>query len=145
MALKIDNTEKNHLGIPLPKGTIRVYQRDSDGSLQFIGEDTIDHTPRDESFSLSMGNAFDITAERKQSDFTALSECAYEMEYMITLRNHKTEEVVVQVIEPLGGDWKIVQSSHAYEKTSASSARFRIPIPKNGETVLTYRVRTRYC
>ena len=145
VVLRTDNTEKNHLGIPLPKGTVRVYQRDSDQSLQFIGEDTIDHTPRDEPFSLSMGNAFDIAAERKQSDFAVLGDCAYETEYTITLRNHKAEDIVVKVIEPLGGDWTMVRSSHPFEKTSSSSAEFHIPVPKNGETVLTYRVRTRSC
>jgi hypothetical protein len=143
--LRTENTEKNHLGVPLPKGTVRVYQRDSDGSLQFIGEDTIDHTPRDESFSLSMGNAFDIAAERKQADFTVLGNCANESEYEITLRNHKAEDVVVKVVEPLGGDWTMVKSSHPFEKTSSSSAEFHLAVPKNGKTILTYRVRTRSC
>jgi len=145
VVLKVENTEKNQLGIPLPKGTIRVYQRDSDGSLQFIGEDAIDHTPRDEPFSLSMGNAFDIMAERRQTDFTALGNCVNETEYEITLRNHKAEDITVRVSEPLGGDWTMVRSSHPFDKTSASSAEFRIPVPKNGKTILTYRVRTRTC
>ena len=122
-----------------------VYQRDSDGSLQFIGEDAIDHTPRDEPFSLSMGNAFDIMAERRQTDFTALGNCVNETEYEITLRNHKAEDITVRVSEPLGGDWTMVRSSHPFDKTSASSAEFRIPVPKNGKTILTYRVRTRTC
>jgi hypothetical protein len=145
VALKIENSEKNRLGIPLPKGIVRVYKKDSDGSSQFIGEDTIDHTPRDERFHLAMGNAFDVVAERKQTDYSVLGECTYEMEYKITLRNHKAEDITVKVIEPVGGDWKMIQSSHTFEKTEAFSAEFLIPVPKNGETVLVYRVRSRYC
>jgi hypothetical protein len=145
VALKIENSEKNRLGIPLPKGIVRVYKKDTDGSSQFIGEDTIDHTPRDERFYLTMGNAFDVVAERKQTDYSVLGECTYEMEYKITLRNHKAEDITVKVIEPVGGDWKMIQSSHKFEKTEAFSAQFLIPVVKNGETVLVYRVRSRYC
>ena len=97
VALKIENSEKNKLGIPLPKGIVRVYKKDTDGSSQFIGEDTIDHTPRDEPFHLTMGNAFDVAAERKQTDFNILGDCTYEMEYKITMRNHKGEDITVKV------------------------------------------------
>lgn len=143
--LKFKNEEKNNLGIPLPKGTVRVYQKDSDGSNQFIGEDLIDHTPKDEMIKLSVGKAFDVVAERKQKDFKSISNCVYEMEYEIVLRNHKAEDITVKVVEPIGGDWTILSSSHPYEKDQAFQVIFNVKVPKNGESKLFYRVRTKYC
>ena len=88
-----------------PAGTVRVYQADSRGNILFAGEDRIDHTPKDEQVSLHVGNAFDVVSERKQTDFKKLFNDSYEMEYEITLRNHKTLPITVEVNEPIGGDW----------------------------------------
>lgn len=143
--LKFKNEEKNNLGIPLPKGTVRVYQKDKDGSNQFIGEDLIDHTPKDEMIKLSVGKAFDIVSERKQKDFKTISSCVYEMEYEILIRNHKEEDITVKVIEPIGGDWTMLSNSHPYEKDQAFQVIFNVKVPKNGESKLIYKVRTKYC
>ena len=142
--LKFKNSQANSLGMPLPAGTMRVYQGDSKGRLQFIGEDHIDHTPKDERIDLHVGNAFDLVAERKQTDYQKIDRRTSEMAFEITLRNHKSEPVTIEVNEPIGGDWTMEQSSFKYEKTSAFSARFTVPVPANGEAVLTYRVRVRW-
>src|ERR1700726_3906567 len=107
---KFKNEEKAGLGMPLPAGTIRVYQQDSRGGSLFAGEDHIDHTPKDEEIGLHIGNAFDIVAERKQTDYKRLSDRLYEFEYEITLRNHKDIPVTIEVNEPIGGDWEMVSS-----------------------------------
>lgn len=142
--IKFKNSEANSLGMPLPAGTIRVYQADSKGRVQFIGEDSIGHTPKDEQVSLHIGNAFDIVEERKQTDYSQLGSRTSEMSYEITLRNHKPDAVTVEVNEPFGGDWTIASSNYPYTKTSAFSARFTIPVPANGESVLKYRVRVHW-
>jgi hypothetical protein len=141
---KFKNEEKAGLGMPLPSGTIRVYQQDSRGGSLFAGEDHIDHTPKDEEISLHIGNAFDIVAERKQTDYKKLSERLYEFEYEITLRNHKDAPISVEVNEPIGGDWEMVNSSYKFTKTAAFAAQFDVPVDKDGTSVLKYRVRVRY-
>src|SRR3984957_5753956 len=141
---KFKNEEKSGLGMPLPAGTIRVYQQDSRGGSLFAGEDHIDHTPKDEEVSLHIGNAFDIVAERKQTDYKRLSDRLYEFEYEITLRNHKDGPVSVEVNEPIGGDWEMVSSSYKFTKTAAFAAQFVVPVDKDGTSVLKYRVRVRY-
>ncbi len=143
--LKFKNEEKSNLGISLPKGTVRVYQKDTDGSNQFIGEDLIDHTPKDEVIKLSVGRAFDIVSERKQRDFKTISSCVYEMEYEIVIRNHKEEDIVVKVVEPIGGDWTMVSNSHPFEKDQAFQVIFNVKVPKNGESKVIYKIRTKYC
>ncbi len=145
VALKLRNSRENRMGMALPKGTVRVYQRDRDGSSQFVGEDAIDHTPKDEAVTLVIGNAFDIAAERKQTDFKPLDGCTYESAFEISLRNHKTEPAMVQVEEPVGGEWTMLSNSAPFEKTSAFSALFKVPVAADGETKLKYRVRSRYC
>jgi hypothetical protein len=146
VVMKVKNSEQNHLGMPLPAGTVRLYKEDASGSLQFIGEDVIDHTPKDEELKLKVGEAFDIVAERKQTAFQQYSDRVYESEWEITLRNHKKEDVVVQVVEPMVGfsNWEILSSSHSYEKVDAFTLKFSIPVSKDGETKLTYRVRVKY-
>ncbi len=139
--VEIANKQENNLGIPLPKGTVRVYKHDKEGSLQFVGEDLIDHTPKDEKIRIKLGDAFDIVGSRKQTDWKKITYDTYEASFEISLRNHKKEDVVVNVIEPIPGDWKILTSSHDYEKTEAFTAEFKIPVPKDKETKLTYRVR----
>ncbi len=141
---KFKNEEKSGLGMPLPAGTIRVYQADSRGGSLFAGEDHIDHTPKDEEIGLHIGNAFDIVAERKQTDYRKLSDRLYEMECEITLRNHMDMPITVEVNEPIGGDWEMVNSSYKFTKTAAFAAQFIVPVDKNGTSVLKYRVRVRY-
>ena len=142
--VEIANKKEDNLGIPLPKGTVRVYKRDNEGSLQFVGEDSIDHTPKDEKVRIKIGDAFDIVGSRKQTDWKKLAYDTYEGSFEISLRNHKKEDVVVKVVEPIPGDWKIVNSSHEYTKSEAFTAEFNIPVPKDKETKLTYRVRMRF-
>ncbi|MGO9640966.1 MAG: DUF4139 domain-containing protein [Candidatus Acidiferrales bacterium] len=141
---KFQNSEKSSLGMPLPAGTVRVYQADSHGGVLFVGEDNIDHTPKDESVRLHIGNAFDIVAERKQTDFQRISDRVFEMEYEITLRNHKDVPVTVEVNEPIGGDWQMLNSTYKALKTAAFAAQFEVPVEKNGTSVLRYRVRVHW-
>ena len=138
------NEEKSGLGMPLPAGTVRVYQADSKGGIQFIGEDTIRHTPKDETLRIYVGDAFDVVCERKQTDYKKLASNLYEMEYEITLRNHKDVPVTVEVREPLGGDWEIVNSNFTSNKLDARTVGFDVPVVKDGTSKLTYRVRVKY-
>ena len=92
--------------MPMPAGTVRVYQADSKGGVQFAGEDRIDHTPKDETLKLKIGNAFDVVCERNQIDFQKIASNVYEFEYEITLRNHKATPITVEVNEPIGGSWR---------------------------------------
>src|ERR1700751_3837218 len=116
---KFKNEEKAGLGVPLPAGNVRVYQKDSKGGILFIGEDRIEHTPKDEFVTIKIGNAFDVVAERKQTDFKKIADRVYEMAFEITLRNHKDAPVTVQVNEPIGGDWDILSSTYDAKKTDA--------------------------
>jgi hypothetical protein len=141
---KFKNEEKTGLGMPLPAGTVRVYQADSHGGILFIGEDRIDHTPKDENVSIHIGNAFDIVAEHKQTDYKKIDNHTYEMEYEITLRNHKETPVTIEVNEPIGGDWEMLNSTFPAKKTAAFAAQFSVPVAKDGTAVLKYRVRVRY-
>jgi hypothetical protein len=140
---KFKNQESSSLGMPLPAGNLRVYQKDSKGGLLFIGEDRIEHTPKDETVTVHIGNAFDVVAERKQTDFKKIDTHTYEMEYEITLRNHKDSAITVQVNEPIGGSWELISSSPnaKFTKTAAFAAQFLVPVEKNGASVLKYRVR----
>lgn len=142
--LEFKNSEKNGLGFPLPKGKIKVYKADTDGSSQFIGEDSIDHTPKDETISLFLGNAFDIVGERRIMDHTKIAKNTYRDAYEILLRNHKAEPVTVRVIERQWGDWTIVQTSHKYVKKDANTLEFAVSVPKDSETKLTYTSEYRF-
>ncbi len=142
--VEIENREKNHLGIPLPKGTVRVYKQDSSGSLQFVGEDSIDHTPKDEKVRIKLGDAFDVVGTRKQTDWKKIAYDTYEAAFEISLRNHKNEDVVVKVVEPIPGDWKMLSATHEFTKSEAFTAEFQVPVLKDGETKVSYRVRMRY-
>ena len=142
--VEIDNRKENNLGMPLPKGTVRVYKADKEGSLQFVGEDSIDHTPEKEKVKIRLGDAFDVKGGRKMTDWKKLMFNRYEAAYEISLRNHKRENVVVKVIEPIPGDWTMVESSHDYKKTEAFTVEFNVPVPADKEVKLTYRVRMRY-
>ena len=138
------NEERTGLGMPMPAGTVRVYQADSSGGVQFVGEDRITHTPKDETLNLKIGNAFDVVCERNQIDFEKIAGSTYEVEYEITLRNHKSAAITVEVNEPLGGTWRMLSSSHAWTKTAAWASQFTVPVAANGTAVLKYRVRVTY-
>ncbi|MFP4417133.1 MAG: DUF4139 domain-containing protein [Chitinispirillaceae bacterium] len=141
--LRVKNSKKNNLGMPLPAGTVRMYKQDADGSQQFVGEDRIEHTPKNEEITLTAGEAFDIVAERKQTDFEQIGAGAYESAWEISLRNHKDSDITVTVEEPLSGDWKVVTRSHEFEKMDASTIRFAVRVAKNGEAKVRYRVRVK--
>jgi len=137
------NRSENHLGMALPAGVVRLYQRDRRGTAQFVGEDRIDHTPKDEAVKVTMGNAFDVVAERRQTDYRKLADNLYEDAFEVTLRNHKESAVTVEVREQLGGDWEMVSNSHPFDKVSAFGVSFPVPVPAGGEAKLTFRVRVR--
>ncbi len=146
--LHLENTKENNLGMPLPKGIIRVYKQDRQGMLQFAGEDRMDHTPDKGSLKLTLGNAFDITAEKKQTDFKKLSSSSkgafrYQSAYEIKIANAKTSPVTVTVSEPVPGDWRITRQSHAHTKASSNRAQWQISVPARGETTLSYTVQTK--
>ena len=141
---RFKNDQKSQLGMPLPAGTVRVYQADSKGGIQFVGEDAISHTPKDETVKIYIGNAFDVVCERKQTDYKKLASNLYEMEYEITLRNHKDGPVNVEVREPVGGDWEVVNSNFKPEKLDATTIGFQVPVEKDGSATLTYRVRVKW-
>jgi hypothetical protein len=141
---KFKNEEKAGLGMPLPAGNLRVYQKDSKGGVLFIGEDHIDHTPKDETVTVHIGNAFDVIAERKQTDYKRIDTHVWEMEFEITLRNHKDTPITVEVNEPIGGDWEMLSSTYKFTKTAAFAAQFKVPVEKNGTSVLKYRIRARW-
>ena len=128
------NEAKAGLGMPMPAGVVRVYQADSRGGTQFVGEDRIDHTPKDETLNLKIGTAFDVVAERKQTDFEKIASNVYEMEFEVTLRNHKTVPVTVEVNEPIGGTWRMLSSTHPHTKTDAWAAQFAVRVAPDEAT-----------
>jgi len=147
--MELENKEENHLGMPMPKGVVRLYKRDSKGNAQFVGEDRIDHTPKNEKIRLKLGESFDVTAEKKQTDFKKLSgfgpwQYQFESAYQLLLKNAKPEPVTVVVHEPVPGDWEIVQESHPHEKGAANTAVWKIEIPAEGRSELVYRARVRF-
>jgi hypothetical protein len=141
---QLKNDQASGLGMPLPAGIVRVYQADSKSALQFVGEDRIVHTPKDETVNLKIGNAFDVVAERKQTDFQKIASNVYEMEFEITLRNHKASPVTVEVNEPIGGTWQMLRSTYRWTKTDAWASQFMVPVTADGTSVLRYRVRVTY-
>jgi hypothetical protein len=143
------NNKGDGLGIPLPKGVIRMYKRDSQGNAQFVGEDRVDHTPKNETVRLKLGDAFDVTADRKQTAFQKLAGTSrynyvFESAYEIVLKNAKPEAVTVTVREPMPGDWAMVSESQTHTKAASGTAEWQVKVPAEGKTTLTYRVRVRY-
>lgn len=137
------NSKTNRAGMPLPQGTIRLYKKDTDGSLQLIGEDQIRHTPKDEDVRLKVGKAFDVVAERVQIDYKQISSRLHETEWKVTIRNHKTTDITVSLMEPLYSDWSVIQSSLPYKKVDAQTLRFDVPVGKDQSVVVTYRIRVK--
>jgi len=148
--VEFENKEASKLGMPLPKGVLRVYKKDNAGNAQFVGEDYIDHTPKNETVRLKLGEAFDVTADKKQTDFKSLprptktSKTTYESAFELVLKNAKKEKVTVIVQEPIGGDWKIISENHAHTKVNSHLAQWSIDIPAEGKTTLTYRAQVKY-
>ena len=147
--VEFDNKETSHLGMPLPKGVIRVYKRDGAGNAQFVGEDNIDHTPKNEKVRLKLGEAFDVTADKKQTDFKRLPNPAkgnalFESAYEIVLKNAKKDAVTVTVQEPIPADWKMLSESQLHEKAASNTAVWHVTVPAEGSATLSYRVQVRY-
>lgn len=137
------------LGIPLPKGTVRVYTKDSRGNAQFIGEDAIDHTPKNEKVSLKLGESFDVTARRKQLDFKKLAgsgayDYLYEASFEMEIKNAKQEPVSVTVRERIPGDWEILKESQPHTKDAAHLASWQVQVPADGATELRWTTRVRH-
>lgn len=139
--LVFENSKSEGLGLPLPAGKVRVYQQDDDGSLEFVGEDRIEHTPVDEEVRLIVGTAFDLKGERALVESKRLAERVREEAYQIKLRNHKDDKVNIKVLERIYGDWEMIQNSHEYEKKTAYSIEFEVPVDPGKEVIIAYRVR----
>ena len=136
--LSMENSEDDGLGVSMPAGTIRIYKPDSTGQLQFIGEDSIGHTPVNEEIRVSTGFAFDITGSRIQTDFQRISENRHRTSYEIEISNQKSEVVDVTVVERLFGDWEIIESSDDYTKVDARTIEFEVTVPARTTTTITY-------
>jgi hypothetical protein len=147
--VQFENRESARLGLPMPKGIVRVYKKDSAGNAQFVGEDRIDHTPKNETVRLKLGEAFDVTADKKQTDFKrrdTYSPWSYvhESAYEIVLKNAKKEAVTVVVREPVYGDWSMLQETHRHVKAASGTAEWNVRVPAEGSATLKYRVLVRY-
>jgi len=142
VTLEFKNAQASGLGMPLPAGMVRVYKQDKDGSQEFVGEDRIDHTPQDERVRLALGKAFDVVAERKQTNFRRISDRVVETAYEISVRNRKKERVTVVVIEHPTGDWEVTQKSSEFTKKDSQTIEFPVTVEPGGEVKLTYTVRT---
>jgi len=142
--VQFENRETSRLGLPMPKGVVRVYKKDSAGNAQFVGEDRIDHTPKNEKVRLKLGEAFDVTADKKQTDFRARGSHMYESAYEIVLRNAKKEAVTVVVREPVPADWTMLEETQKHAKVASGTAEWHVKVPAEGRTDLRYRVLVRY-
>lgn len=140
--LMFENSKENQLGLPLPAGRVRVNTTDpADNSLEFIGEDSIDHTPKNQTITLKLGNSFDVTGERKQSQFQLMKNSIIE-QFEITISNQKSVKQKVEVIEPLyrWSNWQITQHNEEYEQLDAATIRFNVEVPAESKTTLKYTV-----
>ena len=138
--LEFKNSASDGLGLPLPAGKVRVYKADEDKSQEFIGEDRIDHTPKDEKVRLYLGNAFDLVGERIEKSVQQVTDRSRRMTVEIKLRNHKKEDVSISVVEHFYGDWEFVGPTPPIKKQDASSVEFVLAVPKDGEKVFEYTV-----
>jgi len=143
VTVEFENEASSGLGMPLPAGIVRVFQRDKDESLELAGEDRIDHTPKNETVRISVGGAFDITAERKQTDMKQITPRITETAFGITLKNHKAEAAEVTVVEHAYGDWEIVESTLPAKKKDATTFEFVARCAPEKPVTITYRLRTR--
>jgi len=143
--LAFNNTQKAGLGIALPAGKVRVYKADSTGALQFLGEDSIDHTPKDEAVTLSIGNAFDIVGEKTTTATEYSGSCSNRYSYNIPLRNHKDSAVTVKVVEHVYGEWDVTSETMSHTKDSAYQLSWNVPIAADGSATVLYTIRTVTC
>ena len=141
----LDNSQGKGLGLPLPAGVVRVYQADSSGAQQFVGEDSIDHTPRDERVELELGDAFDVLGRRRQTAWRATGRCAAESSWAIDLDNHKDAAVRVEVLERVDASYEVLRASHTAVAKDAQNFAFSVDVPARGKTQITYQVRVRWC
>ena len=141
--VEFENKEGNSLGIPMPKGKVRVYKSDGE-SVEFVGEDLIDHTPKNEKVKLKIGEAFDIVVEEVQTENRKITNKVYEQSWSLTFRNRKEESIVIDVERYLGINWEILNSSLDYEKKDAQNIKFKVPVNADGEKVLKFKVRYTY-
>jgi hypothetical protein len=140
---EFNNAEANHLGIPLPKGKLRFYRRDSDGQLEFVGENTMDHTPKDETIRVYTGNAFDVLGERKRTHYRVdVNQHWMEESFELRIRNHKKQAVNVRAVEHLYrcANWKLTEQSQLSRKVDAETVEFPVTVAPDGEQVITYTV-----
>lgn len=142
--IEFENKEVAKLGMPLPKGIMRVYKNDSQGNAQFVGEDAIDHIPKNETVRLKLGSAFDVTADKKQTDYKKVSNREFQSAYEITIKNAKKEAIIVIVQEPIGGDWHILSETQKHTKINSNLAQWEIKVPAEGATTLSYRAIVKY-
>ena len=142
VTLKFANSEGAGLGVPLPEGKVRVYKRDSSGSLQFAGEDIVDHTAVDETVSVYIGDAFDVVAERTKTDYRKISSRVTEESFEVVVRNHKDEDIVVRVVDHFYAEWEVISATHSYRKKDAYTLVFDIGVAKDGTAKVAYTVRT---
>ncbi len=138
--VEFKNAENNNLGMPMPKGKVRLYKSDGE-TIEFIGEDLIDHTPRNEELSLKVGDAFDIIAEEKIESSNKISKTISEMTILTTIKNRKKENVVVEVVKKFYGNWEIINSNIDFEKKDAFTVVFKVPVKVDQEKELRYTVR----
>ena len=141
VSIEFENAEAAGLGLPLPAGKVRVFKKDSKDDLQFIGEDRIKHTPKNEKVTLFIGNAFDITAKREKTKYEVLSDRTREESYEVVIKNHKDEDIEVKVTDTFWGDWRIYESNIKVDKKTANKVDFIVPVKANGESKLNYIVR----
>ena len=146
--VQFENQKKDGLGVPLPKGIVRVYKRDSSGNAQFVGEDNVDHTPNKETVRLKLGQAFDVTANKNQTDFKIreriMKRNVFDSSYEIEVKNAKKKSVTVVIREPIPGDWSVLKESAGHKKVAAGTAEWRLTIPAGSSQKLTYTVRVKY-
>lgn len=143
--LEFSNAARSGLGVPLPKGTVRVYKASRGGALEFVGEDSIDHTPRDETVELEIGKAFDVVVDQSQTSFTTLGKCVTESGWEVVLRNHKEQSERVDIEQPIRGDYTLVNSDPPATRRDAHTLRFEVNVPARGVRKVTYLLRVRTC
>jgi hypothetical protein len=141
----VQNRQDGGLGLPLPAGVVRVYQADGAGAQQLVGEDSIQHTPRDEQLEIELGRAFDVVAERRWLSQRQIERCVTDNEWLTELRNHKDTAVTVEVVEAAAGEWSVHEATHPAQPRDARSFAFTVPVPARGTAQLRYHVRQRTC
>ena len=144
--LEFTNDAASQLGVPLPAGTVRFYKQDQSGAQQLVGEDELAHTPRDEKVVMKAGNAFDVVASRTQTDYKTISTEPFQVEvgFALTIRNRRKEPVTVVIREPVGGEWKVVESTHPPVKVDAATLGFEVTVPAGAEVPVRYRAQVAF-